>query len=202
MFSEKDVILQALRVDDATLVAAVLAVDNAAMATFFAAMSLIPAEASAKETPSREEPFQESACCGGDTAGTVLSGELSGKSSADTLLGSGANGGVVKGSSVPSPRAAQSEWGWRKGICGVGTRLVQFLVATGVAAWCCKAGEALAVATGVDGFGLAFTALIVAVIAAAHDALTRRWESGDGATELTGVLARDLFSGNTLSCGG
>lgn len=141
--------MQALQVQDSALVASTLAIDNIAMALYFAAMALVPApQATPRAAASAARPPTDR--------------------STRTLRGLNLTTTPDRSTRQRTPTAGQGRGGGALG------RAAAAVVTLCAAAACCAAGNAAAVATGGSGFGLAYMAVIAVGVSAAHGWALRR----------------------------
>lgn len=195
--------VQALQVEDTALVASTLAVDNLAMALYFAAMAVVPvprpsasptntpiadplppdvSEASHRTSDQPPDSNTHVASTGSQPPHDQISGTQS------TV---GEQGNLDKnGDGNPEEGATQGEGSGAGVWVGVWGRVAAGCVTLCAAAACCAAGKAAAAATVGSGFGLAFMAVFAVGVSAVHGLVLRR-----GYLERQSWLGDGLFGG-------
>lgn len=182
--------VQALKVQDSTLIASTLAVDNIAMALYFAAMALVPvphpsstpADAPPPHTPGRidsdtspSRAVHAAACEGTAAEKPFVAAQHSThdatRSHPDPPDNPDEN--PTKPDDASCSEGDDVHVGVGVGVLGRGAAACVTLCA---AVACCAAGDAAAGATGAAGFGLAFMAVLAVGVSAVHGlALRRGW---------------------------
>eukprot|EP00892_Ulva_mutabilis_P007954 jgi/Ulvmu1/5530/UM023_0066.1 len=186
-------VIQALKVQDSVLVASTLAIDNIAMALYFAAMALVPVPQPA--TPPTPKPaVPAAAATGPHVSSNATPAALSQIQQTDAPASNHAKwkegllAKYLNRNPDDGPTNARNQ-GTRPGMLG---RAAAAGVTLAVAAACCAAGEAVAEGTGASGFGLAFMAVSAVAVNAVHAWLLRR-----GSIPAEAWLGAELFSGLT-----